>query len=250
MIMEENRKHSPIFKNTLTVNRRIKCPNYSALKIPQEKAKKPNLINRIVIDSIKRIYGVKDHRELYLKYFIEYLSLENKKISVCDVGGADGWAISYKSKYLIEKVVIDPNKRYEKIVGEKDMVYINTVLGSARFNIKERFNIVILNHVIEHIQDYQKAIEDIKQMLKEGGFVIVICPDIKKARWNFWNDPTHLKPYSKFSIEYAFKGMGFETINIANFSYEFFMLGFLFPRNIHKPYFRYGKDLIYIGRKV
>jgi len=38
------------------------------------------------------------------------------------------------------------------------------------------FNIVIANHVLEHIPDYKKAIQEIKRVLKPGGYAILQTP--------------------------------------------------------------------------
>lgn len=40
----------------------------------------------------------------------------------------------------------------------------------------EKWDIAICNHVLEHVEDYQKAISELYRILKHGGFVIISAP--------------------------------------------------------------------------
>ena len=50
------------------------------------------------------------------------------------------------------------------------------------------FDIIICNHVLEHVLDYKKAIKEIFRVLKKGGFAIVQTPFSKKIKYHF-TDP-------------------------------------------------------------
>ena len=55
--------------------------------------------------------------------------------------------------------------------------------------------------VIEHINNPNNVIEEICRILKKGGLIITITPNFKYANKNFYDDPTHLRPYTDKSID-------------------------------------------------
>lgn len=61
------------------------------------------------------------------------------------------------------------------------------------------FNILIAKHVVEHLQDPQKAIAEMSRVLAPGGLLIMACPNMdspmrerKKEKWVGYQDPTHI----------------------------------------------------------
>jgi len=65
------------------------------------------------------------------------------------------------------------------------------------------FQIVICKHVVEHLKNPQKAINEMCRILKSGGLLLLATPNLdspmrslKKDKWIGYQDPTHisLKP--------------------------------------------------------
>ena len=89
---------------------------------------------------------------------------------------------------------------YKKFKQFKHWKYTTADLNSPLADIKvdicklpfedNSFNLIICNHVLEHIQDHIKAISELYRVLKKGGTLIAQVPmDIKRA-----------KTYEDFSI--------------------------------------------------
>ncbi len=205
----------------------------------------------MIIRLICNKHNVKSHYQLYLEYFIELLKLKNKNISVCEIGGADGWAISCNSKNIMKKTMIDSDNMYERSLRKAGMNFIHARLGANELKLRSQFDLVILNHVIEHILDYNSAINELYQMIKPGGFVVIRCPNILVNEFLFWNDFTHVKPYTIQSLDSAFRSHGFKTIASRKFSYNFFTLGYLFNKKIQNWLSSVnGDEILYIGQKT
>lgn len=82
----------------------------------------------------------------------------------------------------------------------------------------EFFDIVISNFVIEHLRKPQRLFDEAKRVLKKDGFFYcsteyytsLFVPDY----WNFFSDPTHVRPWTKRSFHTLAKITGFEIKKI------------------------------------
>ena len=74
-------------------------------------------------------------------------------------------------------------------------------MSKDKLKLKENtFDIIICSHVIEHIDEPSNLLFEINKLLKKSGILFLKTPDIKIVKWNFYNDFTHVKPYSKHSL--------------------------------------------------
>jgi SAM-dependent methyltransferase len=135
------------------------------------------------------------------------------------------------------------------------------------------FNVVIIKHIVEHLPDPQKAIQEIGRVTEPGGTLILATPNLdsllkpwKGDKWIGYQDPTHisLKPPAEWM----------EMIRSAGFSpVKFFSDGFwdvpyvrYVPPQIQKLFFgslggvqaitgwiflppRWGESILVIARK-
>ncbi len=65
-------------------------------------------------------------------------------------------------------------------------------------------DVIILRHVIEHLQDVTKTIQECARILKPGGTLIALTPHFSDV--NSWIDPTHHWHLATRSLEEASKG--------------------------------------------
>jgi len=93
--------------------------------------------------------------------------------------------------------------------------FFNMSVENLKFN-KRYFDCILCFHVIEHLRNPQKAISEFYRVLKEEGIVFAESPHwitaITPVGYNFYDDPTHVRPYntksyrrlfSNFSVKYA-----------------------------------------------
>jgi len=69
-------------------------------------------------------------------------------------------------------------------------------------------------HVFEHIPDPTRAVSEIKRVLKDDGKLVIAVPNLSFKK--FYEDYTHVKPYTKRSLYKLLKNNNFENINIKN----------------------------------
>ena len=72
-------------------------------------------------------------------------------------------------------------------------------------------------HVLEHIIDPSNALSEMKRVIKKDGLLVIAVPVLSFKR--FYDDYTHIKPYTKKSLYKLLKDYNFKDIKIKNGSY-------------------------------
>lgn len=135
------------------------------------------------------------------------------------------------------------------------------------------FNVVIIKHIVEHLPDPAKAIQEIGRVIESGGTLILATPNLdsllkpwKGDTWIGYQDPTHIslkRPAEWLSL---IEGAGFELIKV--FSDGFWDVPYVpyVPKPIQKLFFgslgglqavtgfvflpkRWGESIIVIAKK-
>jgi 2-polyprenyl-3-methyl-5-hydroxy-6-metoxy-1,4-benzoquinol methylase len=76
------------------------------------------------------------------------------------------------------------------------------------------FDIVVSLAVIEHIKNIDNFLNEINRILKKGGFIFFSTPNWSYAFKNFYDDYTHVQPYTKKSLSKILSDFNFEDIHI------------------------------------
>ena len=76
----------------------------------------------------------------------------------------------------------------------------------------ETIDIVVCLALIEHLSDTGHFLAEIMRILKSGGLLWISTPDIEACGTKFWNDPTHVRPYTRSSIRMLLEMNGFQDV--------------------------------------
>ena len=98
--------------------------------------------------------------------------------------------------------IISYSYDYPKFDIEKD----------ALFQDDESVDFVTMNAVIEHIKNPSNILKEIKRVLKNEGLLFIRTPNWQMDFKNFYNDPTHVKPYSPITMRNTLNLVGFEVL--------------------------------------
>ena len=91
--------------------------------------------------------------------------------------------------------------------GDSDMfkeidVRISNDLEHDRFPFDDNsFDVVFSKSVIEHIQNPDTFMKEQMRVLKPGGRVVAMVPDWQSQIFIFYDDPTHLHPYTASGLK-------------------------------------------------
>lgn len=165
---------------------------------------------------------------------------ENSKF--LDVGCGSGYAMQMASKELnCDCIGVDPDPGAHG-VGRyiKSLINVNSILKGFAENLPLEncsFDVVFSSHVLEHVNDEQKSLKEMKRVLKDDGFLIIGMPTATMALINLYSTilfTTHIKIYEFFRF--------FFTKNIlSNFVKIFRVKSHSYPRanSIYYDIFHY-----------
>ena len=170
-----------------------------------------NKTTKKYVESIKTYFDTNknDTSRLLITYnrllnFLECPQIDSNK-KLLDLGSGDGSFVEVCKDINIDAFALDAYSH--KINFENDnLPYDN-----------EFFDYITLTSLIEHIVNPKILLEEIGRILKKDGFLIITTPNFKYSYKIFYDDPTHVKPYTKTSIERLLSFYDFETIKTVPF---------------------------------
>lgn len=76
----------------------------------------------------------------------------------------------------------------------------------------ESLDVVFSKSVIEHVANADNFLKETHRILKPGGLTILLTPDWATQAHMFWDDYTHVKPWTRKGLQNALKIHGFEKV--------------------------------------
>ncbi|MGI9527052.1 MAG: class I SAM-dependent methyltransferase [Weeksellaceae bacterium] len=166
----------------------------------------------------KLYYAVKRYNLRFKKKLI--LDDKNKdNLKVLDYGCGTGELVSYLNEHGIETYGMEPNQKARKIAQKKIK---NKVYPNSDFLNIEKFDVITLFHVLEHIHNLEEEVEKITKALNPNGTLYIAVPNYKsydahfyKEYWAAYDVPRHLWHFTEKSIHDIFSqfGMIIESIH-------------------------------------
>jgi len=101
----------------------------------------------------------------------------------------------------------------------------------------DSFDLVICKHIIEHLSDVIKAMEEIHRILKKGGAVKIYTPHFSNAI--SFKDPTHKWHFTSGSFDYFIEGLKEEEVPYTEVSFELVKKQLTFTNNLISPLARF-----------
>lgn len=114
----------------------------------------------------KQIRTQKEEFEAAASFLMDLVPIKNGKL--LDVGCGIGWVVNEANDRGFMSLGIDKKKSY--IDAGKKYLRINLQASSLEgFKTREKFEVVILKHVLEHIIDPESFLKKIRSFLTPGG---------------------------------------------------------------------------------
>lgn len=79
------------------------------------------------------------------------------------------------------------------------------------------FDVIFTKSAIEHVTNTHNFINEVYRTLKPGGTLVIMTPDWQSQMKNFFDDPTHVKPFTIKSLYSTLRIAGFENVEVDYF---------------------------------
>ena len=159
---------------------------------------------------------------------IETYAASNRKI--LDLGAGTGEFLLHAKGKGWEVCGVEPNESARKLAMGKG-IDLKINLESFR---QEKFQVITLWHVLEHLPNLKQSIKALSQMLEDTGTLIVAVPNFKsydaKHYGEFWaayDVPRHLWHFSKTAIKKLFGEQNIEVKKVKPMWFDSFYVSLL-----------------------
>lgn len=122
-------------------------------------------------------------RDIFLKR-LQIIEKFKKTGKVLEIGSSTGVMLELFQKKGWEVMGIEPSKQACEIANKRGIRTLNTNFESAALN--NIYDVVILNHVLEHLDNPKLILKKCYQVLTRGGLVFIDVPNFGSLASRLW----------------------------------------------------------------
>jgi len=163
-----------------------------------------------------------------------------KGTSILDIGCATGEFLKYFKNRGWKTIGVEPNEKAREFAHSvnhldvKDEEWLKTAP-------EQKFNIVTLWHVLEHVPAVNGRLEEIKNILKDDGYVFIAVPNADspdatyyKEHWAGYDVPRHLYHFTVKTMEMILTKHGFQCIEKIPMKFDSFYVSLLSEKYLQR----------------
>lgn len=157
-------------------------------------------------------------------------SYVKNKGNLLDIGAGTGDFLAYAKSKKWEVTGIEPSEKAKKLALKKGVKFVQNTEELS----DNSFDVITMFHVLEHVEDLDKQLSELKRISKPNGIIIIAVPNFKsfdakhyKEFWAAYDVPRHLWHFSKTSIQKLFSEKGIELIKTKPMSFDSFYVSLL-----------------------
>ena len=144
--------------------------------------------------------------------------IKGSSLAALDVGGGSGWLLNDLKRAesrVARTTVVDIDPHTEEIARRNGHAYHLTTF--EQFDTSERFDIILMLNLIEHVTDPVAVLRKAKELLRPGGRIWIKTPNydaldariFKNRSWGGFHTPRHFVLFTKDSLVRHCEAAGF-----------------------------------------
>jgi len=161
--------------------------------------------------------------------------LPNHSRRLLDFGSGKGLFLAVAKESGWEVLGIETARERAEFSREKYQVEVKQEFYSEGKIAENRYDLISLNHVLEHLPAPIQLLSKLLQSnLEHSGILYIEVPradswqaKIAGAHWMHWDIPKHLTHWTEAGLEKELRLIGFQKIAVRNFSIHLGVLGML-----------------------
>ncbi len=160
------------------------------------------------------------YKEMFRNIFMMRFRIIKRFINkgrVLEIGCSNGTFLEIFKNDGWNTLGIEPSQNY-KLAGEAGIRVIHEYFEEARLP-KNYFDLVVLNHTLEHMENPLKVLRKVNSVLKKDGIVFVDVPNvgsllsrIMRDKWPYLLPEEHKWQFTRSSLGEIFERAGFKII--------------------------------------
>ncbi|WP_372474109.1 class I SAM-dependent methyltransferase [Capnocytophaga sp. ARDL2] len=160
----------------------------------------------------------------------QILSCKKEVRSVLDIGCGTGDFLVYAKQIGLQTKGVEPNTKAQQLAKEKSIDVVSTFAELPN----QKYDVITLWHVLEHVPNYDEYIVQLKQLLNPDGLLIIAVPNFNSYDakyyqnfWAAWDVPRHIWHFSKKAVQQIVSKHGFQLIQIKPMYFDAFYISLL-----------------------
>lgn len=152
------------------------------------------------------------------------------KGTLLDVGAGTGDFLQCSKKGGWQIQGVEPNIKARKLADEKGVHLLDDIDEVTN----QKFDVITLWHVLEHIPNLESYIIKLKGLLKDNGILVIAVPNYKsydakyyKEFWAAYDVPRHLWHFSIKSIKFLFSKEKMKVVKILPMVFDSYYVSLL-----------------------
>lgn len=166
-----------------------------------------------------------------IKFFSNFVS---KSANVLDIGCGRGYFLDEMKRLGWLKLA---GLDYSNVIVDfaREKLKLNVFVSDIyRIALKKKYDLIILNQVIEHLDDYDKVIKKLNYILNRKGYVYIATPNIlsalalvHKSKFEHLIPQEHTTLFNKNSLSELLTSNGFRIVKVSTWGYPENMAGLI-----------------------
>lgn len=161
--------------------------------------------------------------------------LRNAKVGnkLLDVGSGTGHFLRTAKNNGFEGFGIEPDEDARTFAHKEH--HVRSCDQKELYNVDSKsIDVITMWHVLEHVYDLEKDVNEMKRILKESGKLFIAVPNLEsydanyyKQFWAAYDVPRHLYHFRKVDVESFFLRMGFELEKVIPMRFDSYYVSML-----------------------
>ena len=169
-------------------------------------------------------------KNIALKNKVKLINAESEKGKLLDIGAGTGDFLVVAKNDGWDTTGIEPSAKAKTIAINKGVNFATNLSDLESHS----FDVITMWHVLEHVQNLDEYILELKRLLKPSGTIIIAVPNFKSFDANyygrFWaafDVPRHIWHFSKTAIDKLFAEKEMKLVKVLPMKFDSFYVSLL-----------------------